>query len=115
MEKPFKLITQEDVEIATHYSNVFRKAGEQCTYGENGITRIQQCLCDYHFYYANSRIGGAAMTMSHCGICGVGMMFGSTATDKLCRGCAEQHGLCIRCGADLEGKERRKVKFGGLK
>lgn len=37
------------------------------------------------------------------------------ATDKLCRGCAEQHGLCIRCGADLEGKERRKVKFGGLK
>lgn len=61
----------------------------------------QQCrLC----YYSSKRgvVAGAAMTTRDCMCCADQMTFGSTYTDALCRPCAERHGLCSHCGADLE-------------
>lgn len=68
------------------------------------------CLCRWCFYAVGSRIGGAAMTTRKCDSCGEDQMFASTATDPLCRICAERLGLCKRCGGDVEMANRTKLE-----
>ena len=63
-------------------------------------------------FYSGPRIGGAAMTERPCGVCGTKMMFGSTATDKVCQACAVKQELCRECGADLRLRPRRKFEKG---
>ena len=65
----------------------------------------QQCqICFY-----SSRIGGAALTDAECGKCGKLMHFCNTCTDVLCKECAEEMELCMHCGADIEGRKRKKL------
>jgi hypothetical protein len=65
----------------------------------------QECVICYY----SGKIGGAAMTDSHCGICDTTMHFGSTNVDRLCTVCAEKHKLCKHCGADMDYKNRNKL------
>ena len=44
--------------------------------------RLKKQECQVCYY--GSRIGGAAMTTSECGVCGQEMLFGNTNTDILC-------------------------------
>jgi len=66
----------------------------------------QECLL---CFYADSRIGGAAMTSSNCAGCNKQMGFGSTCVDLLCAECAKKLKLCHHCGADIDLKGRRKL------
>lgn len=66
----------------------------------------QECpIC----YYIDGRIGGAAMTSTECGRCGKPMTFGNTCVDAVCFVCALACGVCHHCGADMDGKMRRKL------
>jgi hypothetical protein len=66
--------------------------------------------CRYCFYVSR-RIGGAAVTQALCAGCGKVMTFGNTSTDLLCQSCAKLSGLCRHCGADVNGKMRRKINL----
>lgn len=72
--------------------------------------RKEKAECKRCFYVHNARIGGATMTEQPCGICGVSQMYGSTATDKICKKCAIENELCKYCGADMELRPRRKYE-----
>lgn len=59
-------------------------------------------------FYADGRIGGAAMTTAMCGVCKTPMHYGNTCTDAVCDGCAKRLGICHHCGADMRLVMRRK-------
>lgn len=69
--------------------------------------RLGAGQCKRCFYIWNARIGGAAITMQPCAICSEEVMYGSTATDKLCLPCATKHEICRQCGGDLLMRPRR--------
>lgn len=69
--------------------------------------RRKESKCKRCYYIWHSRIGGAAMTTQYCGICDTPVLYGSTATDKLCLPCALKHELCKQCGADVQLRPRR--------
>lgn len=75
--------------------------------------RKQDCLCRWCFYYCQPRIGGCAMTIRPCGICGIEELYSSTATDVVCRACAIEHKICRQCGGDVELRHSRR-KFAWL-
>lgn len=91
--------TQTNKRIVENYKTVIEDSSRS--------ERREAHECVICFY--GSRIGGAAMTESQCGICEKEMMFGSTATDNLCNECAIKNKLCKCCGSDLELKNRRKL------
>ncbi len=64
--------------------------------------------CKKCFYIYPARIGGSAMTMEPCGVCGKEVWYGNTSTDRLCMTCALEHKLCKHCGGDVEMRPRRK-------
>lgn len=68
--------------------------------------RLSKCLCVVCFY-RGARIGGAAITSQPCMACHEVQQYASTVTDKLCRPCGTKHRLCVRCGADIELKQRK--------
>ena len=77
--------------------------------------RIKKCECKICFYQTGGRIGGAAMTDRECAFCGEVMHFGSTATNKMCQGCATKAGLCKICGADINYVNKRKRELPEVK
>lgn len=114
MERPRAKINADSVRMATDHA---------IHYGEETVRRAIEYLaddkrkerraagkCRLCFYVWVSRIGGAAITTQPCGVCGKEVMYGSTATDKLCPFCAVKHQLCKQCGADVELRPRRKYK-----
>lgn len=70
--------------------------------------RVEKGLCLSCFYLFKQRMGGAAITNRQCAGCETVMRFSSTATDLLCKPCANANALCCRCGADIGLKDRRK-------
>jgi hypothetical protein len=70
--------------------------------------RLEETICRTCFYFRRSRIGGAAITRWCCGVCGRTQTAPSTATDKVCRPCGQEHLLCVQCGGDLETRVRRR-------
>lgn len=65
----------------------------------------QHCKACHYF----SRMGGAAITTQPCMSCAKDQTYGSTATDALCRSCAEAGNLCRHCGGDIELRTRRRI------
>ena len=70
--------------------------------------RKLSCECKRCFYVRTERIGGAAMTEWHCGICDKKSISGSTNCPTLCMECSQKHSLCAECGSDIELRVRRK-------
>lgn len=68
--------------------------------------RLLKNECKACFY--SYRVGGSAMVTRPCMSCGTDQVYGSTATDVLCKECAKKHSLCRHCGGDLEMRVRRK-------
>lgn len=56
--------------------------------------------CPLCFYSAHRQIVQHAFTSRPCGYCNELQVYANTDTDVLCSPCAEQLGLCKRCGAD---------------
>ena len=86
---------KEWIDLAEEVSKDTRKA-----------LRLERCECKACFY--SSRVGGNAITIRACAICGIDQVYGSSCTDVLCLGCATDHLLCNHCGGDLEMRVRRK-------
>lgn len=70
-----------------------------------GELRKEAQLCPACFY--SVRVGGQAMTEQPCMCCNESQLYGSTATDVLCRPCAIEAELCKRCGGDIEMRVER--------
>lgn len=79
-----------------------RRIEEDAQRGE----RRRAQLCKACFYFP--RMGGAAITHRRCMSCDHLETYGSTNTDKLCLGCAQEGELCKRCGGDIELREGRR-------
>lgn len=71
--------------------------------------RLEKSECKSCFYLYG-KLGGAAMTLSACGVCDTERHFANTCVDALCKICADKLGLCKHCGADIDLKQRRKPR-----
>lgn len=69
--------------------------------------RLKRQVCRACHYFR--RMGGAAMTSQPCMCCGQDQMYGSTATDVLCKPCATDGKLCKQCGGDSETRTQRRI------
>lgn len=74
------------------------------------VARLKKQECPW-CYYADSKIGGQAITESNCAGCNGHITSGNTNIDMLCSACARILGLCLHCGADIDLKNRRKIPF----
>lgn len=92
----------ERAEIFLARAKAFQKDAEK-------DKRLKQSLCAVCFYLRGTIVAGAALTESNCQICGNATYFGSTHTDRLCLGCAEQHKLCKQCLSTINLKDKRKI------
>lgn len=99
------------VQNRTYLTNKARQGyidiAKKLTEDPDSEERREKQECQLCFY--NSRIGGAAMTDAECGKCGKLMHFCNTCTDVLCLECAKELELCKHCGADIEGRKRKKL------
>lgn len=69
--------------------------------------RLKQQKCKFCYY--RSGLAGQAFTNWQCGLCDYEGQNANTDVPALCIVCAEAHGLCVKCGGDLEMKQRRKL------
>lgn len=102
-----KKITIEDVNHRTFMKKGQLEYFQKIVSDSDKAKRLEKQECQCCFY--DSRIGGAAMTDSTCGLCEKTTHFGSTAVDKLCKECAKKHDLCKHCGADINYNKREEL------
>jgi hypothetical protein len=69
---------------------------------EQQTERLLKALCPCCFQTRSKRLGLAAITQRECALCDTTMRSATTATDLLCKPCAQANTLCIQCGADVE-------------
>lgn len=116
MERPKAKIDAYSVESATTRAIAWRESAIKHAIGvltdHDKANRLNRCLCVTCYYINDSRIGGAAITSRPCGLCEKDMTFCNTCTDVVCSECAKQHELCVRCGADLKLRPRRRFTTG---
>lgn len=114
MEKPKRPFDVSDVASATHFNR--RSLGEWIARAERAFAdtdrakRLERHECRWCFYARSGGVAGAALTSKPCDACGDIQHYESTATDRLCRACAERLGLCVRCIADVDLVDRRKLE-----
>lgn len=72
------------------------------------VTRLKESLCPACYYSKDGVIVGQSFIRWNCGICQKEGCDGHPM-HSLCEACAMAHGLCKRCGADLDLKVRRKL------
>ena len=54
--------------------------------------------------YVDSKIGGSAISVSQCYICGKDIFNGSTNVDYCCNECAKKYNICKHCGNNMDWK-----------
>ena len=69
---------------------------------EQQAERFLKALCPCCFQTRSKRLGLAAITQRECALCDTTMRSATTATDLLCKPCAQANTLCLQCGADVE-------------
>lgn len=107
MQIKLRKLTLDDVNDKTYFKKRHLEYIKRYLEDPEKKERIkeQECVCCYY----SSKIGGAAMTQTQCGLCEKEMYFGSTCVDALCQECAKNNKLCKHCGADMEYKTRKKL------
>lgn len=105
MKIPKKNIDKVSIVLATNQSKTYIentiKRAENLKNDPQKKDRLSRYLCRACFYIYNSRIGGAAITETECGICSKTMTFSSTAVNIICSECADTHKLCVQCGGKI--------------
>lgn len=111
MKRLPRIMNRANMTSATYFSIQHRdralRLAEHLRDDPSKDKRIAAGLCVVCFY-ADGRIGGAAMTSQPCGACGEVQQYGNTCTDALCLACATKHNLCKHCGGDSELRPRRR-------
>lgn len=105
MKIPKKNIDKVSILLATNQSKKYIentiKRAENLKNDPQKEDRLSRHLCRSCFYIYNSRIGGAAITETECGLCSTKMIFSSTAVNIICSDCAENKKLCVQCGGKI--------------
>lgn len=108
-----RTLTLDDVRSATHFASQHLEdwiARAALAYSDlDRATRTERHECRWCYYGLSTRMGGAAMTTKACGSCGTAMTFPSTNTDRVCKPCGQELGICVHCGADIHLRDRRKL------
>lgn len=111
MQRKAPEMTQSLMQSATAragaYVNRILAGAKALELDERKVERIAKHECKSCFY--GGRMGGAAMTEQPCMSCTQPQLYSSTATDVLCRPCAEYASLCKHCGGDLEMRLKRRT------
>lgn len=104
----------EDVQNATHFGRQHLKdwieRAERAFADLDREKRLERQECRWCYYAHPSRLGGAAITHKPCDTCNEVMTFSNTCTDRICKPCGERLGLCVRCCADINLVDRRKLE-----
>lgn len=74
-----------------------------CRRDESRATRRAHRECRYCWHYGHG-LAGQAFTPFACEACDVEKHHHNTAVPRFCDDCADEHGICVRCGADRELK-----------
>lgn len=114
MNVPGTKLKIADMQSATHFGrqrlqNWIERA-ERAFADLDREKRLERHECRWCYYAHSERMGGAAMTTKPCDHCELVMTFGSTNTDRICKPCGERLGLCVRCCADINLVDRRKLE-----
>lgn len=114
MEQRRRELTLDDVRNASYFNR--RHLTEWIAQAERAFAdldrakRMERHECRWCFYAKSSRIAGQAITTKPCDSCGEPQTYSSTATDRVCRPCAERLGICVLCAADIDLVDRRKLE-----
>ena len=112
MERPLRKIDLWAIEHRTSILKDWEKRILQCAEIINNDPhrqqRLTQQLCKKCF--SGLGLAGQAFTKYYCGICEVELMNHNTNTPALCKDCAGKNNLCVHCAAQIDGKQKRKVK-----
>jgi phage terminase large subunit-like protein len=105
MEKEFRKWDESMIDNKTYYNKRrvedMREKLVEYDNDEEHAERIdnQECkVCTY----IDDGFAGQAFTDTYCGICGKKMTFPTTDTDKVCKECAKENGLCKHCGGRMD-------------
>jgi hypothetical protein len=102
------------VRNATHFNRQHLRewiaAAERAFADLDRKAREEAQACRWCWYGRSTRIGGQAFTSRKCDACDVEQTFSSTSTDPLCTPCGVKLGLCVRCCADIDLVDRRKLE-----
>ena len=71
--------------------------------------RLLRKKCLYCYYVVGDGIVLSGFNRKNCGICNNEMVFYSSNVSKYCIICSDAYNICIKCGADLDLKERRSL------
>ena len=111
MRHELKKLTLEDVQFKTRMTDYWEKdllkLAKLIEEDPKKQERVAACLCKRCMY--STTLAGQAFTSWKCGICEKEDLNSNTDTPVLCLNCAKQHKLCMDCGTDLNGKDRRKL------
>jgi len=99
--KPFDIYS---VKNATYRAQSYVERCTAVVNDTNKEKRLKEQECKV--CYTSSKIGGAALCSSQCGICQKTLHYSNTCIDILCKDCAKEHNLCKHCGGDIELKNR---------
>lgn len=113
MQRPAKKIDSVAVQRATTFARGWKadtlRVAERLKEDSDAEQRKAEQLCQTCYYLRKSGIAGQAITTQPCGICEENQTYSSTATDVLCKPCAEKHQLCKRCGADIKFRTTTRI------
>lgn len=106
-----KVVNLDEVQFQTRRGQWWEKdvvkLAKKVTEDPDKELRLVNNLCKRCAY--TNTIAGQAFTSYQCGICEQEQIYHNTSTPVLCLKCAKQHNLCVGCGADLNGKIRKKL------
>lgn len=98
-------LTLDDVKFASRMNESRVRSAlelaEKLSTDPQRARRLQRQECVPCFY--TQRMAGQAFTGYTCALCASEQQYHNTAVPKLCPTCATANGLCVRCGADMEG------------
>lgn len=94
---------------ARRHVDQLRQDLEQLDKDSARAARIHARVCPVCYYLVH-RMSGQGFTEWFCKSCGVQNLHHTTAVPMYCIPCSKRFGVCVRCGSDLELRNRRKLE-----
>ena len=100
--------TNKDIEMSNHFNkSLATKTLKMITdyrKDTNRDKRLEKQLCLTCYYLRAGIVAGQAFTEYTCRICGEKQMHPNTNTPKICKPCAVENDLCVKCGGGVDIK-----------
>jgi hypothetical protein len=110
-----KVLTNSDISLSNwgkkDYVQSTLELADNLNNDPNNKDRLKENLC-LVCYYRTGGLTTNAFIHTNCRSCNTSLHFaGSSSVEELCLPCAKEHKLCVKCGADIEYKERKKDRI----